>query len=232
MLRMIFLLLLLGNLAYFAWDRYLRAPVSAETHIQQVQITPEKIRILPPKATGAPAPAAKPAAPVAEAKPTPTPLAAAACVEWGVFIGPPDAARADAAMLEAGLPAAQTKRVLTDVDGHWVLIPPLKSAAEAAAAIEKLKALGISEYSIVPEPPQWRNAVSLGIFRTEEAARSLLADMQKKGVPNVILERRPRFFQQMVYFVREPGEADLAKLTALRTRVPGSDVKAVACPAP
>jgi hypothetical protein len=36
----------------------------------------------------------------------------------------------------------------------------------------------------------------------------------------------------MVYFVREPGQADLAKLMALRTRVPGSDVKAVACPAP
>jgi hypothetical protein len=62
MIRIIFLLLVLGNLAFFAWDRYLRVPVSAEAHIEQVQITPEKIRIVESKA--ARTPVAKPAAPV------------------------------------------------------------------------------------------------------------------------------------------------------------------------
>ena len=223
MIRMIFLLLVLGNLAFFAWDRYLRVPVSAAEHIQQVQITPEKIRIVKSAAPRTAAPQPVPAV-AAETK------AAAACLEWGVFVGPPEAARADAAMAEAKLPAPQTRRVLTDVDGHWVLIPPLKSPAEAAKVIENLKALGVTEYSIVPEPPQWRNAISLGIFRTEEAARTLLAEVQKKGVANVGIQRRERFFQQMVYYVREPGEADVAKLAALRNRVPGSEVKAVACP--
>lgn len=239
MIRIFFLLLVLGNLAFFAWDRYLRAPVSAEAHIQQVQITPEKIRIIESKA--ARTPVAKPVAPGEVANATDAANAAgatgatkvaAACLEWGVFVGAPEAARADAAIAEAGFAPGQARRVLSDVDGHWVLIPPGKTRADVGKAVENLKELGIAEYTIVPEPPQWRNAVSLGVFRTEEAARKLLAEVRAKGVDNATVERRERFFQQVVYFVREPSEADVAKLATLRSRVQGSDVKAVACPAP
>lgn len=242
MIRIFFLLLVLGNLAFFAWDRYLRVPVSAEAHIQQVQITPEKIRIIESKA--ARPPVAKPGAPGEEANATDAAntagatgttgatKTAAACLEWGVFVGAPEAARADAAIAEAGFAPGQARRVLSDVDGHWVLIPPGKTRADVGKAVENLKELGIAEYTVVPEPPQWRNAVSLGVFRTEEAARKLLAEVRAKGVDNATVERRERFFQQVVYFVREPSEADVAKLATLRSRVQGSDVKAVACPAP
>src|SRR5688572_14365984 len=98
-MRVFFLLLLLANFAFFAWDRYLRTPLSPETRIQQVQMTPEKIRIVnspatPPPAAASPA-TASPAAKAGEEKP------ARPCLAWGVFVGPQDAARADAAMAEA-----------------------------------------------------------------------------------------------------------------------------------
>jgi hypothetical protein len=83
----------------------------------------------------------------------------------------------------------------------------------------------------VTEPPQWRNAISLGIFRTEDAARTLLTELQNKGVTDLTLERRERFFQQMIYLVREPDNAAVERLTTLRQRLPGSEVKATACPA-
>jgi hypothetical protein len=234
-MRVLFLLLLLANIAFFAWDRYLREPLSAEARIQQVQMTPEKIRLVnaPPQ----PRPAPKPVAVTDAEKVVKADKADKAekmdmpCLAWGVFIGPQDAARADAAMAEAKLPGAQVRRVLSDVDGHWVLIPPRKSQAEVAKVIDNLKELGITDYSIVPEPPQWRNAISLGIFRTEESARALLAEVKKKGVSEVGVERRERFFQQVTYYVREPDEAAVARLAALRGRVAGSEVKAVACPA-
>lgn len=225
-MRMLFLLLLLANLAFFAWDRYLREPLSAEARIQQVQMSPEKIRIV-----GAPAPSKPPAKAVAAAEPETIVKPDAACLSWGVFIGPQDAARADAAMAELKLPAAQVRRVLSDADGHWVLIPPRKSQAEITRTVDSLKELGITDYSIVPEPPQWRNAISLGIFRTEDAARTLLAEVKKKGVADVGVERRERFFQQVMYYVREPDEATVGRLAALRARFAGSEVKAVACPA-
>lgn len=235
-MRVLFLVLVLANLAFFAWDRYLREPLSAEARIQQVQMSPEKIRLV--NVPGKTQPAAKP--PVAAdpdktekaEKPEKPEKVQAACLSWGAFIGPQDAARADAAMAEAKLPPAQVRRMLTDVDGYWVLIPPQKSQAEIGKTIDHLKALGIADYSVVPEPPQWRNAISLGIFRTEEAAHTLLAEVRKKGVTDAGVERRERFFQQVTYYVREPDEATVARLAALRARVAGSDVKAVACPVP
>ncbi len=237
-MRVLFLLLLFANLAFFAWDRYLREPLSVQERIQQVQMSPEKIRLVgvpvQPKAVPGAAAATAPAAPavaekvdkVAAVEKNDTP-----CLAWGAFIGPQDAARADAAMAEAKLPAAQVRRVLSDADGYWVLIPPQKSQAEVGKVVDNLKGLGIADYSVVPEPPQWRNAISLGIFRTEESARTLLAEVKKKGVADVGVERRERFFQQITYYVREPDEAMVARLTALRARVAGSEIKAVACPA-
>lgn len=247
-MRVVFLLLLLGNLAFFAWAQFLRTPLSAEAHIQQVQMTPEKIRIVsapagaatrtPTATEGAPARALTPEVAQAPAiaparEPTAkleTEKAPAACLAWGVFIGPQDAGRADAAMAEAKLPPAQVRRVLSDADGHWVLIAPQKTQADIARTIENLKQVGITDHMVVTEPAQWRNAISLGIFRTEDAARALLADLQKKGVADVTLARRERFFQQVIYLIREPDDALVARLATLRQRVPGSEVKAIACP--
>lgn len=221
--RIIFLLLVLGNLAFFAWDRYLRAPLDPQAHIQQVQITPEKIRLAAP---GSPAVARPPAAPIVAADIK----AAGACVEWGTFIGP-EAARGDTAIAELALPATQVRRVSSDLIGYWVMMPALKSRAEATKATEDLKALGVNDYSIVTDAP-WRNAISLGVFRTEEAAQILLAALSKKGVTDAVMEKRDAFFRQVVFYVREPTDATVAKLTALRAANAGTEIKAVRCPAP
>ena len=221
-MRTFFLLLVLGNLAFFAWQRYLRAPVDAEAHIRQVQITPEKIRLIGPPATASPPAVSNSKAVLADAK-------GAACLEWGAFIGP-EAARADVAIAELKLPAAQIRRVASDLNGYWVVISPLKSRAEADKAAERLKGFGITDYSIVLDPPQRRNAISLGIFRTEEAAQTLLAGLRKRGVADAAIELREGFFRRVMYYVREPNAATVAKLSALRATLPGTEVKAVSCP--
>lgn len=213
-MRSLFLFLLLGNAAFYAWINYLRTPVSAQERIQQVQMSPEKIRL-----AAAPA-AAKKAAP----------LKGAACLEWGAFIGP-EAARGDAAMAELGLPAAQVRRVAADQDGHWVMIPPLRSRAATERMTERLKELGVTDFTVVQEPAQRRNAISLGIFRTEEAAQNLLSGLQKRGVTEAIVELREAFFRRVVFYVREPDDATVAKMSALKAAHPGTDVRAVACPA-
>ena len=218
-MRAFFLLLVLANLAFFTWDHYLRTPLSAEARIQQVQMTPEKIRMA--AASDSP-PASTPAAPVAAGD--------GACLEWGVFIGA-EAARGDAAIAELGLPAARIKRVASDAKGYWVLIPPFNSRAEADKAAESLKEAGVTDYSVVAEAVR-QNAISLGVFRSEEAAQNLLAAVRKKGVNNAVMELRENFFRQVVFYVREPNDATVAKLATLRTTMPTTEVKAVKCPPP
>lgn len=212
-MRAFFLLMVLANLAFFAWDRYLRVAVSAEERIQQVQITPEKIRLV--KETVARAAAA--------------PAAAAVCMEWGAFAGAA-VARADAAVEELALPAAQVTRVVMEASGYWVYIPPLKSKGDVDKTGRALKGLGVTDYSVVQDQTQWRNAISLGIFRTDEAAQAFLASLKKKGVTDAVAEKRDNFLKQVVYYVREPSEATVAKLAVIRTTLPASEVRAVPCP--
>lgn len=219
-MRTLFLLMVLANFAFFAWYHYLRAPVDAGEHIRQVQITPEKIKLVKTPVAVAPVAPAGPAAP-----------SAAACMEWGAFSGA-TVARADAAMAELALPAAQVKRFTVDASGFWVYIPPLKSRDEAEKAGRALKELGVTEYSVVQDQTPMRHAISLGIFRTDEAAQTFLRSMEKKGVTNAIAEKRDNFLKQVVFIVREPAAATVAKLTALRATLPASEVRAVACPAP
>ena len=214
-MRTLFLLMVLANFAFFAWYHYLREPVNAEEHIRQVQITPEKMKLVK-----------TPVAPTGPAVPS-----AAACMEWGAFSGA-TVARADAAMAELALPAAQVKRLTVDASGFWVYIPPLKSRDEAEKAGRALKELGVTEYSVVQDQTPMRHAISLGIFRTDEAAQTFLRSMEKKGVTNAIAEKRDNFLKQVVFIVREPAAATVAKLTALRATLLASEVREVACPVP
>src|SRR5262245_44703812 len=157
-MRTLFLLMVLANVAFFAWDRYLRVPASTEESIRQIQITPEKIRLVNPPASRESAASGKSAT-------------AAACMEWGAFAGAA-VARADAAMTELALPAAQVKRVVVEASGYWVYIPPLKSRNEAEKTGRTLKELGVTEYFVVQDQTPWRNAISLGIFRADESAQA------------------------------------------------------------
>jgi hypothetical protein len=208
-MRTFFLLLVLANLAFFAWDRYLRAPLSAGERIEQVQITPEKIRLINTRV------------------PPVTP--AAVCMEWGAFAGAA-VARADAALEELALPAAQVTRVVMDASGYWVYIAPLKSKGDVDKAGRALKGFGVTDYSVVQDQTQWRNAISLGIFRTDEAAQAFLASLKKKGVTDAVAEKRENFLKQVVFYVREPSEATVARLAAIRATLPASEVRAVPCP--
>lgn len=218
-MRPLFLVLLLANLGLFAYAYLVRQSSGPERQIPLLQMNPEKIQ--PLKATAVPSAKAKPDA----ARPVPT-----ACVEWGVFAGP-DVARADAAMATLELPAPQVVRTITDAAGYWVYIPPLKTKAEADKKVGELKALGIPDFFVVQDAGNWRFAISLGIFRTEDGAKTFLGGLRDKGVRSAIIERRENFLKQVAYFVKEPAPDVVAKIAVLQRDFPGSEVKAVTCPA-
>src|SRR5689334_5823827 len=127
-MRALFLLLVMANLGFYAWFHYLRTPLNTTANIEQVQIAPEKIRIVNSPSAAAAAKAA---------------LTGVACLEWSAFAGAA-VARADAAIAELGLSAAQVQRVTADASGFWVYIPPAKTRAEADKAADQLKTLGIT----------------------------------------------------------------------------------------
>jgi hypothetical protein len=224
-MRLIFLLLLLLNVAFYAYTFVARQQAATESQTAQLQINSDQVRLLK-SADGArgttpqkPGPASGNAA-----------AAPAACLEWGLFAGP-DVARADAAIATLGLAPDRLQRSVVGAGGYWVYVPPLKTKAEVNRKIEELKTFGVTDLFVVQDPAPLRNAISLGIFKTEEGAQKFLEGLRGKGVRSAVAARRDNFLRQVAYFVREPTEQIVASLAELRREFPGTEIKAVACPA-
>jgi len=224
-MRTVFLLLVFANLVFLAYAQFV-GESSTRAQFSQLEVSPEKIRVL--RTSGKSAPDRGQAAPAGSA---PAALAPAACIEWGVFAGPV-VARADTALARLELPQDKVERTVTDSGGYWVYLPPLKTKSETDRKVGELKALGINDFFVVQDAGQWRNAISLGIFRTDEAAQVYFARLKERGLRSAVAERRENFLKQIVYLVREPDEATVARLAELQQEFPGTELKATQCPSP
>jgi len=224
-MRALFLALVFANLAFFAYTQF-AGESAARDSFSQLEVGADKIKVL--KASGKSAPDR--IAPAARGAPATTATAApTACIEWGIFAGPA-IARADTALARLELPPEKVERTVTDAGGYWVYVPPLKTKPETDRKVGELKALGVADFFIVQDTGQWRNAISLGIFRTEEAAQGYLARLKERGVRSAVAERRDNFLKQTAFLVREPDEALVARLATLQQDFPGSELKATQCP--
>jgi hypothetical protein len=219
-MRLLLIMLLVVNLGFFAFHRLLNEPVDASAQIASLQISPEKIRTVASEV----APAAS--APVVA---TAAPAALTACVEWGAF-GGPEVARAEGALAALALPADSVQRRVTDIDGYWVHMPVLKTKPEVDRKLGELKALGVTDFFVVQDAGPWRNAVSLGLFKSEDAANAELERLRKIGVRSALVTRREKFLKQVSFFVREPSAATVARITELQRDFPTGEMKAVNCP--
>jgi hypothetical protein len=231
-MRALFLLLVLANLAFFAWASITREGAGGNPNAR-LEIAPESIKLL--KAAGqvvSDRPDQSKAKPGKPVPPTPGKSAAAApsaCMEWGIFAGPA-VAKAEAALARLEIAPERIERAVADAGGYWVYMPPLKTKADADRKLAELKDLGVTEYFIVQEPAKWRLAISLGIFRTEEAAQAFLLKIRERGVRSAVAARRENFLKQVAFFVREPGDSTVARLTLIQQEFPGSELKAGPCP--
>lgn len=228
-MRAFFLLLVLANLVFYAYAQVARESSGVDKQIPLLQVAPEKIKLL--NAEGKLPPEKRP--PARKSKPAPAPKVAttapAACLEWGVFAGP-SIAKAEAALAQLEIPAAQIERAVTDAGGYWVHMPPQKTKADADRKVRELKTLGVTEFVMVTDG-EWRYAISLGIFRTDEGAQGFLAGLRKQGVRSAVVARRENFLKQVVFYVREPSPGTAARLTLTQKEFPGSELKAGPCPA-
>jgi hypothetical protein len=113
----------------------------------------------------------------------------------------------------------------------WVYMPPQKTKADMDRKVSELQGMGVAEHYPVLDAGRWRYAISLGIFRSEEGAKNYLATLRGKGVRSAVVGAREQRVSQTVFQVREPSEQDSVTLTELRSAFPGSELRAIDCPA-
>jgi hypothetical protein len=214
-MRALFLLLLLANLAFFAWARY-GAPVDGNLDPAPLarQIEPEKLRIVGPDDSPAPAPAVKP---VALALP-------AGCFEWGSFTLA-DAPRAEKALEPLSLGTRLAQRRTEETAGWWVFIAPQANRQAAQKKAAELKALGVDDYFIVLEEGPQRWALSLGVFRTEEAAQARLAALRNQGVRSASVGPRETVVPKVWLQVKGVDAPLEVRLKEIARSIEGSELK-------
>ena len=235
-MKALFWILLLGNAVFFAmmqWGGWLTSDQAAQS---QPALHEDKITLLnapqdSPAAQStqiAALPASAPAtAPVGEA----TQLAAkpeTLCMEWADFSGE-DLNRATTALSALQLGEKVGQRQIEHNIGYWVYIPPIKDKTALAQKIAQLKARGVKEYFVVSEAGSWQNAISLGIFKTQEAAQNFFDDLRAKGVRSAKVGERASKLKATIFTLNGLDAATEAKLAEIQKDFAGSELKKMPC---
>jgi hypothetical protein len=200
------------------------------------QLGAEKLRLID-AAQAAAATAPKPVpAPVVEAPPAeevpalalaagPAPATGTvtACTEIGDF-GLADARLFDSKIAPLELKESRRSVSTQEITNHIVFIPSPGGKDEAEAKTAQLKAMGVDSYFIMPDGAL-KGAISLGVFKSETAAKALLASLTKQGVRGArILARGPN---KVAYQFRRLDAARAAQLARVTAEFP--DQKKRAC---
>ena len=207
-MRLIFTLLVLANLALAAAAWLISSKPNPDAGLLTRQINADKVRIIAP-------PASAPAR--------------SACLEWGTF-SDAELAGARRELERLGLTSRVSEARVPVVAEWWVFIPPLASRDEVDRRLAELTGQGIAEYYAVEGEGPMRNAISLGIFRSEAAANAYLRALRERGVRSARVGRREHRVTQTAFLLREPDARVSAQLAGLAERFPGSELKALDCP--
>jgi len=223
-MRGLFLLLVFANLAAYAWWHY-QSPADAGLDQQPLarQIEPEKLKIVPPAELATPA-VRKPASP-APASPATAPAAAPiACLEWGSFTLA-DAPRAEKLLEPLALGTRLAQRRTEETAGWWVFMPPQGNRQAALKKAAELKTLGIDEFFVVPDEGPYRWALSLGVFRNEDAAQARLTALRAQGVRTARIGPREMVVPKLWLQVSAVDAATEARLKEIAARIEGSELR-------
>jgi hypothetical protein len=212
--RTFFLLLVLGNVAFFAWSRYIApADASADPLPLERQIEPDKLKVIAPSEL-----------PPVSARPASSPTVALKCLEWGSFTLA-DAPQAEKALEPLALGARLAQRRTEEAAGWWVFIAPQGSRPGALKKAGELKALAVDDYFIVQDEGPYRWALSLGVFRTEEAAQARLAALRGLGVRSAQIGARETTVPKVWLQVKGVDGALHTRLKDAARSIEGSELR-------
>ncbi len=253
MMKWIVGLLLLANLALVGWMRWGSAlTVDAGDVAAQAALNPDKIRLLDLQPASAASSAVAPAVPGMSLTLSPLPASAPAsasavpaavshveaaphvqatdtgCGEWGEFSGD-DLARAQQVLAGLKLGDKLLQRSVEHHHGYWVYIPPMKRRADVAKKVAQLKERHVQDYFVVQEKGKWLNAISLGIFKTKDAADKYLATLRAKGVRSAKVGERASTLKFTVFAMKGLDAAAADRLKSLQKAFPDSELKLSAC---
>ncbi|HEY5801462.1 MAG TPA: SPOR domain-containing protein [Burkholderiaceae bacterium] len=232
MLKFFFWLLLLANaLAYAAHRGYLGELGTGEREPARLtaQLNADKIKMVPASvATAEPPPKAEPVPETPAPSPAPAVVAvqkpAVACYEIGTFTAP-EAKKFETALAPLGLPGKIARVSTAEASSHMVYIPSLGSKDAADKKAAELRALGVENFFVMPDNTPLRWGISLGVFKTEQAAQNHLAALVKQGVRSARVAARLSSNTKISLQLRDLSAENKARVEKVRLGFPNQDTR-------
>ena len=209
-MRTLFLLLVLANVALYAWWRYGAPADAADPAPLSRQIEPEKLKVI--------APGDLPAVSAARKDKVGN------CMEWGSF-NAADVARAEQALEPLALGARLAQRRAEEVTAWWVYIPSQGNRQSALRKAAELKDLGVEQYFIVQDDGEHRWALSLGVFRSEDAAQAHLVALRDRGVRSARVGTRDTVVPKIWLQVKSVDAPLHARLKEIARQAAGTELR-------
>lgn len=236
MLRFVFWSLLFLNAALFAYAQgFMGTSKGSEEERARIKPQLEAARLTLLTNEQAEAAKAAPAASASEASaPAAAPAAAAAaepakalaCIDVGTFSAG-EAKRFESRLAALDLGERQSRQAVQaqDVTSYLVNIPPQanKEAADRKAA--ELRELGITNFFIMSGDSPMKYAISLGVFKTESGAQTLLAQLNKQGVHSARITPRGPQTTRYAYRFRDIEDAARTRIVTVADAVSSAEVK-------
>jgi cell division protein FtsN len=233
MLKITFWLLLAVNAGLLAFQQgYLDElfPSTREPTRLSQQLNADKLKLL----TSAEAPPAKAAASAAASAPVASSTGAAsapaatasvaACVEIGAF-DDADAKRFETQLAPLALGERLTRRSVQESARYVVYIPPLGSKDAADRKAVELKRMGVEDFFVMQDDSALQWGISLGVFKSEEAARKQLAGLAQKGVRSARITAHGAGPTKTVFQLRSLDAAAQASVQGIMQGFPRQDTR-------
>lgn len=216
-MKLLFLALVLANLALFGWRQGVFGPgadAGREPERLARQIAPEKIRLLTPDQAAA-LRSTTPGVAQDFARP--------ACVEFGDF-DEASLARIQSRLAELGLGDRLQPRRIEAANGFVVFLPALASRAEAERAAQDLRARGVRDLLVMGPNSATPNEILLGEFPDPDLARRHQADLTRRGVKGVQMSERSAGVQLTRFEIHEVDSLLAQQLAEIQKEFPQSRI--------
>ncbi len=169
-MRVLFLLLLLANVLFLAWTRWVVPPQPVTAGAAASASALQPIRLQQELTT----------APAAVAAAVGDELLAAACVSVGPFADPATAEAARQQLERLGF-SSRRRAAQDEVRvGYWVRVPNLATPADATNALGTLQAAGLGDAYIV-DGDEALTTLSIGVYADEGKAAEVAQAVQAAG---------------------------------------------------
>jgi hypothetical protein len=207
-MRALFLVLAFANVAFFAWRYYEANFASRASDPFAQQLNAERVKLLTPEALARAAGSRR----------------QGACVELGPLAAG-EVARAEEALAAIAVGLKTAQRRVEESTRWWVHVPPLPTRAAATQRAAELRKQGIEDFSLINDDPQWRNAISLGVFRTEDAASRRADELRRRGVRGIEVAPREGAGTRVYLQLRDAPEPVRARLGELKDGFPAAELR-------